>query len=159
MKSAMPKVMHNVAGLPDARPRARRGQGGGRDASAPWSSAPAPRRPPNWSPGSRPTPPIYEQAERLGTAHAVLAARKEFAGEPDDVLVLYGDTPLVTGQTLSRIRRALARGADVVVLGFRPADPDRLWPADRGEGPARGDPRGEGRDARPSGRSGSAMPA
>jgi len=66
---------------------------------------------------------IYEQRERLGTAHAVLTARKELAGQ-DHILVLYGDTPLVTAGTLKRMRRALAR-ADVVVLGFRPVDPAR----------------------------------
>lgn len=66
---------------------------------------------------------IHEQAERLGTAHAVLTARKEFGGQ-DQILVLYGDTPMVTAGTLKRMRRALAR-ADVVVLGFRPLDPAR----------------------------------
>ena len=66
---------------------------------------------------------VYVQKERLGTAHAVLAARRSFKPVPDDVIVLYGDTPLVTEGTLKRMRRALAGKADVVVLGFRPADP------------------------------------
>jgi bifunctional UDP-N-acetylglucosamine pyrophosphorylase/glucosamine-1-phosphate N-acetyltransferase len=43
---------------------------------------------------------------------------------PGDVLVLYGDTPFVTPETLSRMRAARA-GADVVVLGFHAADPGR----------------------------------
>src|SRR6185295_3726531 len=35
------------------------------------------------------------QAEQLGTGHAVLQARAALPGASDDVLVLYGDTPLV----------------------------------------------------------------
>ncbi len=66
---------------------------------------------------------VHEQTERRGTAHAVLAARKAFATPPDDVIVLYADTPLITAATIRRARQALARGADVVALGFRPADP------------------------------------
>ena len=63
---------------------------------------------------------IFVQAERRGTAHAVLAARDAIARTPDDVLVIFGDTPLIRPQTLLRIREALAKGAAVVVLGFRP---------------------------------------
>lgn len=65
----------------------------------------------------------FEQTERLGTAHAVLAAREALAGGADDVLILYGDTPLIRPQTLTRIRQRLADGADLVVLGFEPDDP------------------------------------
>ena len=60
------------------------------------------------------------QKDRLGTAHAVLQARGALADFSGKVLVLYGDTPLVTSGTL---RRMLDCPADVVVLGFRPEDP------------------------------------
>ena len=66
---------------------------------------------------------IFVQAERRGTAHAVLAAKAAIARAPDDVLVIFGDTPLIRPQTLTRIRGALAEGAALVVLGFRPKDP------------------------------------
>ena len=66
---------------------------------------------------------ICVQAERLGTAHAVLAADAAIATGADDVLVIFGDTPLVRPQTLAKLRQALAEGAAVAVLGFRPADP------------------------------------
>ncbi|MFD1704993.1 bifunctional UDP-N-acetylglucosamine diphosphorylase/glucosamine-1-phosphate N-acetyltransferase GlmU [Methylopila henanensis] len=66
---------------------------------------------------------VFVQTERLGTAHAVLAAREALAGGFDDVLVVYGDTPLVRSETLSRLRAPLARGAGVVVLGFEAGDP------------------------------------
>ncbi len=66
---------------------------------------------------------IFEQSQRLGTAHAVLAARAALAELSDDVLVMFADTPLVRVETLARLRLALANGAAVVVLGFTPADP------------------------------------
>jgi bifunctional UDP-N-acetylglucosamine pyrophosphorylase / glucosamine-1-phosphate N-acetyltransferase len=66
---------------------------------------------------------IFVQAERRGTAHAVLAARKAMAAGADDLLVVFADTPLIRPDTLARLRAPLARGAAVVVLGFRPADP------------------------------------
>ena len=53
----------------------------------------------------------------------MLAAREAIARHGDDVLVVFGDTPLVTAETLRRLRGALADGAAVAVLGFRPADP------------------------------------
>jgi bifunctional UDP-N-acetylglucosamine pyrophosphorylase/glucosamine-1-phosphate N-acetyltransferase len=66
---------------------------------------------------------IYVQQERRGTAHAVLAARPAIARRTDDMLVIYGDTPLIQPETLSRMRAALANGAGLAVLGFRPRDP------------------------------------
>jgi bifunctional UDP-N-acetylglucosamine pyrophosphorylase/glucosamine-1-phosphate N-acetyltransferase len=66
---------------------------------------------------------IFEQSERLGTAHAVLSARKAIARKPDDILVMFADTPLVRAETLAKLRGAIADGAAVAVLGFTPADP------------------------------------
>jgi bifunctional UDP-N-acetylglucosamine pyrophosphorylase/glucosamine-1-phosphate N-acetyltransferase len=66
---------------------------------------------------------IFVQAERRGTAHAVLAAKAAIAQGADDVLVIFGDTPLIRPQTLGKLRAALADGAAVAVLGFRPAEP------------------------------------
>lgn len=66
---------------------------------------------------------IFTQHDRLGTAHAVLAARSALEEGADDVLVLYADTPLVRPETLDALRAPLAEGAAVTVLGFRPADP------------------------------------
>jgi bifunctional UDP-N-acetylglucosamine pyrophosphorylase / glucosamine-1-phosphate N-acetyltransferase len=39
------------------------------------------------------------QAEQIGTGHAVLQARPALPGPSDDVLVLYGDTPLLRAET------------------------------------------------------------
>jgi bifunctional UDP-N-acetylglucosamine pyrophosphorylase/glucosamine-1-phosphate N-acetyltransferase len=66
---------------------------------------------------------IFIQHERRGTAHAVLAAKAAIARQPDDVLIVFGDTPLVQPATLKRLRAPLADGAAIAVLGFRPADP------------------------------------
>jgi bifunctional UDP-N-acetylglucosamine pyrophosphorylase/glucosamine-1-phosphate N-acetyltransferase len=66
---------------------------------------------------------IFEQRERKGTAHAVLSARKAIAKGLDDILVVFADTPLIRPETLSELRRAIAGGAAVAVLGFKPTDP------------------------------------
>jgi bifunctional UDP-N-acetylglucosamine pyrophosphorylase/glucosamine-1-phosphate N-acetyltransferase len=66
---------------------------------------------------------IFVQAERRGTAHAVLAARAAIERGADDILVIFGDTPLIRPQTLAMLRSVIADGAAVAVLGFRPADP------------------------------------
>ena len=64
------------------------------------------------------------QAEQLGTGHAVQQAEAALAGFEGDVLVLYGDVPLVTSATMRRMLDRLhdADEPAVVVLGFRPAD-------------------------------------
>jgi bifunctional UDP-N-acetylglucosamine pyrophosphorylase/glucosamine-1-phosphate N-acetyltransferase len=70
-----------------------------------------------------PAAEIFVQAERRGTAHAVLAARTALARGAEVVLVLFGDTPLIRPQTLARLHDAVVKGAAVAVLGFRPVDP------------------------------------
>jgi bifunctional UDP-N-acetylglucosamine pyrophosphorylase/glucosamine-1-phosphate N-acetyltransferase len=64
------------------------------------------------------------QAEQLGTGHAVAQAEAALAGFEGDVLILYGDVPLVTSATMqAMLDRLNAPDAPVaVVLGFRPAD-------------------------------------
>lgn len=66
---------------------------------------------------------IFEQKERLGTAHAALCARPVLQKGADDVLIVFGDTPLVEQDSLLKIRAQLAEGADVVVAGFYASDP------------------------------------
>lgn len=66
---------------------------------------------------------IHIQAQRLGTAHAVLAAREAIAQGADDLLIAFGDTPLISAETFARLREPLHNGSSLVVLGFRAADP------------------------------------
>jgi bifunctional UDP-N-acetylglucosamine pyrophosphorylase / glucosamine-1-phosphate N-acetyltransferase len=71
----------------------------------------------------RPDAAVFEQQERLGTAHAVLAAQDAIAAGADDLLIVFGDTPLITSDTFARVRAPLAQGAAVVVLGFHAVVP------------------------------------
>ena len=71
----------------------------------------------------QPDAEFFVQAARRGTAHAVLAAKPALARGADDIIVIFGDTPLIRPQTLGKLRAALAEGAAVAVLGFRPVDP------------------------------------
>ncbi len=66
---------------------------------------------------------VFVQQQRLGTAHAALAAREAIAAGHDDLLILFADTPLVTAATVRALRQALAEGAGVAALGFTAADP------------------------------------
>ena len=70
-----------------------------------------------------PSAECFEQHSRKGTAHAVLAAEAAITRAADDILIVYGDTPLISAATLSRLRKAIAAGAAVAVAAFRPADP------------------------------------
>ncbi|PZQ83664.1 MAG: bifunctional UDP-N-acetylglucosamine diphosphorylase/glucosamine-1-phosphate N-acetyltransferase GlmU [Ancylobacter novellus] len=122
MLSTKPKVLHAVAGKPmvshvlDAALAAGAARiavvvGPDHDAVA----AEVRRAAPNAS--------VFVQSERRGTAHAVLAAREALAEGFDDVVVMYGDTPLVRPETVSALRGPLKEGAAVAVLGFRPDSP------------------------------------
>ncbi len=66
---------------------------------------------------------VFVQSERLGTAHAVLAARRALERGADDVMVAFADTPLVTAETFSALRVPLAEGAALAVLGFEARTP------------------------------------
>ncbi len=122
MRSSLPKVLHPVASqsllahVLDAAPH------GAGDAVAVVVG-------PNHQAVSdevkrvRPDAATFVQVERLGTAHAVLAAREAIARGADDLLVAFGDTPLISAETFARLRAPLQKGAALAVLGFRAADP------------------------------------
>ena len=123
MRSSLPKVLHAIGGrtllahVLDAATRA-----GGADIAVvvgPDATAVA-----NEARSRAPQANIFEQRERLGTAHAVLSARAALAQGADDILVMFADTPLIRSETLASLRAALAGGAGVAVLGFTPADPN-----------------------------------
>ncbi len=64
------------------------------------------------------------QEAPLGTAHALQSARKALRGFRGDVLVLNGDTPLITTGTLKRfITRHRRAGNSLSILSFTPPDP------------------------------------
>ncbi|MFC3630871.1 bifunctional UDP-N-acetylglucosamine diphosphorylase/glucosamine-1-phosphate N-acetyltransferase GlmU [Paracoccus angustae] len=75
---------------------------------------------------------IVLQPEQLGTGHAVRQALPELEGFEGKVVVLYGDTPFISEDTLAALA---AHPADLVVLGFEAEDPGRygrLIVTDRG---------------------------
>lgn len=65
---------------------------------------------------------IAVQDQQLGTGHAVSQAHDALAGFAGDVLILYGDVPLVRAETMRMMLERLSRGDEprAVVLGFRP---------------------------------------
>ncbi|MCL7452436.1 MAG: bifunctional UDP-N-acetylglucosamine diphosphorylase/glucosamine-1-phosphate N-acetyltransferase GlmU [Anaerolineae bacterium] len=65
-----------------------------------------------------------EQAQQLGTGHAVQQAGPVLAGKAGTVLVLYGDTPLIRPETLQDVlRQHEAEDAAVTILTFHPGRP------------------------------------
>ncbi|MDG3577003.1 bifunctional UDP-N-acetylglucosamine diphosphorylase/glucosamine-1-phosphate N-acetyltransferase GlmU [Rhizobium sp. YJ-22] len=122
MKSSMSKVLHPVAGRPmiahvmDAIVRTGISDVAlvvGRNAEEVAAAASVA--------GASVTPVL--QTERLGTGHAVLAAREAIGRGYDDILVAYGDVPLITDAPLRAAREGLAAGNDVVVIGFHTDNP------------------------------------
>ncbi|MER8846552.1 MULTISPECIES: bifunctional UDP-N-acetylglucosamine diphosphorylase/glucosamine-1-phosphate N-acetyltransferase GlmU [Mesorhizobium] len=122
MKSALPKVLHQIAGLPMVAHvvKAADAAGASSDAIVIGHGAEEMRKAvAKFSPKAE----TFVQEERLGTAHAVLAAREAISRGYDDILVMFGDTPLIDAEALTMARLRLAEGAAVVVIGFRPPNP------------------------------------
>jgi len=63
------------------------------------------------------------QEPQHGTAHAALQARDALSGFSGNILVCFGDCPMVKAETVRKLLDALDGGAKVAVLGFRPDDP------------------------------------
>jgi bifunctional UDP-N-acetylglucosamine pyrophosphorylase/glucosamine-1-phosphate N-acetyltransferase len=113
MKSGLVKVLHEVAGRPmlawplelaEALDAERLVVVVGRDADKVRAAFEGRAR-------------FVEQTERRGTGHAVQMARPALEGFAGDVLILYGDTPLLRLETLERMRARKAEGGfDVLIL-------------------------------------------
>lgn len=65
---------------------------------------------------------VVVQEPQLGTGHAVQQAEAVLATFDGDILILYGDVPLVEAATMRRMLDALGDDVGAVVLGFRPDD-------------------------------------
>ena len=124
MKSDLPKVLHQVAGAPllvhamlsarsldAARTVVVAGHGGPLVEQAALAFDP--------------DVTVVHQSEQLGTAHAVDQARVALTDFDGDVVVLYGDTPFISENTLSAMVCKRAEGNAVVVLGFEAEEPGR----------------------------------
>ena len=64
------------------------------------------------------------QKERLGTGHATLVARDALSGRADQVLVTYGDMPLLRAETMSRLADTQAQSSAAVVMLSAMGEPD-----------------------------------
>ena len=122
MRSRLPKVLHPIAGRPLIAYVLEAAPSGKNDTIA-VVVGPDHQAVVDEIKRSRPDAKTFVQRERLGTAHAVLAAREAIADGADDILVAFGDTPLIDAATFERLRTALKDGAALAVLGFRAADP------------------------------------
>ena len=122
MRSSLPKVLHSVAGQ-TLLSHVLRAASTGEQASLAVVIGPDRQDVAKEVSRVRPDAKIFIQRDRLGTAHAVLAARDAITETQDDLLVAFGDTPLITEETFFRLRAELAKGAALAVLGFTPADP------------------------------------
>jgi bifunctional UDP-N-acetylglucosamine pyrophosphorylase / glucosamine-1-phosphate N-acetyltransferase len=134
MKSALPKVLHKLAGAPLLAYVLTAAKAAGIDQSC-IVVAPAMDEVSAVARAVDPNLTVFVQQKQHGTADAVKAAREVFDGFPDHVFVLYGDTPLLKPETLNKLRRQLDEGADLVVIGFEASDPTgygRLLLDDRG---------------------------
>ncbi|MBZ9677135.1 bifunctional UDP-N-acetylglucosamine diphosphorylase/glucosamine-1-phosphate N-acetyltransferase GlmU [Mesorhizobium sp. ES1-1] len=122
MKSSLPKVLHQIAGLPMVAHVVKAAElaGSGDQALVIGHGAEEMRKA---ATKFAPDAETFVQDKRLGTAHAVLAAREAIARGYDDVLVMFGDTPLIDPGALTVARLKLAEGASVAVIGFRTPNP------------------------------------
>jgi bifunctional UDP-N-acetylglucosamine pyrophosphorylase/glucosamine-1-phosphate N-acetyltransferase len=122
MKSDLPKVLHAVGGRPliDAVLESARAGGASRLAVVIGAGADKVRA---HLGKTAPDAQVFEQRERLGTAHATLAAREALVDHRGPVLVLFGDTPLVRPSTISALTARLSAGADIALLGFKTDTP------------------------------------
>lgn len=122
MRSTLPKVLHHVGGRP----------------MVDWSVALArqvgcERIVVVCSPGGQAVQAHIEatlgadaiaiQDPPLGTGHAVLAAKDALAGFSGELVVLYGDTPLIPADAVEALFGELDGGASVGVLGFEAETP------------------------------------
>jgi bifunctional UDP-N-acetylglucosamine pyrophosphorylase/glucosamine-1-phosphate N-acetyltransferase len=122
MKSAIPKVLHVVAGrtlIGHMLATASKAGGGkfaivvgpGMDDVATEATA------------AVPSASVFLQPNQQGTADAVLAARPALEAHKGGVIVLFGDTPLLTPTTIAATVERLNAGTDIAVVGFRAKDP------------------------------------
>jgi bifunctional UDP-N-acetylglucosamine pyrophosphorylase/glucosamine-1-phosphate N-acetyltransferase len=122
MKSAQPKALHAIAGRSMVSHVLETAREAGAESLA---VVVGPGRGDVAAEARRVAPEamIFVQEQRLGTAHAVLAARSAIEKGFDDVVVVYADIPLLEPATLRRLRAAIADGVAVAALGFKAENP------------------------------------
>lgn len=122
MKSATPKVLHPVGGLPIIGHVARAAREAG---SSTVALVTGPRHQAIRDRISELDGEVihFEQTVARGTAHAASMARDLFDRAQGYVAVVYGDHPLLRGANFRAVLDRLDAGWDAAILGFEPDDP------------------------------------
>ena len=119
MKSALPKVLHKVAGLPLLGHVAKALKAAGVDRIVVVTSA-AGEDVRGFAKTLGAESAIQQQ--QLGTGHAAASAREALKDFSGTLLILNGDMPLVTPETIAECLKAQAR-TGLALLAFEAADP------------------------------------
>lgn len=119
MKSDLPKVVHTVNGKPMVEYAIKAAKGAGADEVCLVVGYKS-----DVVKASVKSEVKYAmQTEQLGTGHAVKCA-KDFIGVEGEILILFGDTPLITGESLSKlVEFHRNNGNGVTVLSAKVDDP------------------------------------
>ncbi|MFZ5641453.1 MAG: NTP transferase domain-containing protein, partial [Bacillota bacterium] len=120
MKSRYPKVLHKVCG----QPMVRHVTDAARDAGVEYNIVVIGHGAEAVKEALAGQADFVVQAEQLGTGHAVMQAEEKLLEFSGDILVLCGDTPLVTSGTLCRlVAYHRDQGSAATVLTAELADP------------------------------------
>ncbi|MCF6303708.1 MAG: NTP transferase domain-containing protein, partial [Devosiaceae bacterium] len=122
MRSSVPKLLHPVAGRPIVGHVVQAAMDAGSDVIA-AVTAPNQAVVQDLIRNIAPDAQLFEQAERLGTAHAAQMAKPAWQNAKGYVAVVYGDHPLLHGDIFRQVFERLEQGWDACILGFEPKDP------------------------------------
>ena len=122
MRSGLPKVLHQVGGLPIVGHVVSAALGAGATGIA-VVTGPGHEAVRNAVAAIAPGATFFEQAERKGTGHAASMARAVFEPAEGYVAVTYGDHPLLRARNFEGVIARMDAGMDVAILGFEPKDP------------------------------------
>jgi bifunctional UDP-N-acetylglucosamine pyrophosphorylase/glucosamine-1-phosphate N-acetyltransferase len=122
MRSSLPKVLHRIAGRPMLGHvlALSKSVGGDKLAVVVGPGMDGVRKE---ALAAVPDAAVHVQESQAGTADAVLAAREAIQAHRGDLLVLFGDTPLLEPATIRKLIGELDRGAQLAVLGFEAREP------------------------------------
>ncbi|MHA6730404.1 bifunctional UDP-N-acetylglucosamine diphosphorylase/glucosamine-1-phosphate N-acetyltransferase GlmU [Devosia sp. A369] len=122
MRSALPKVLHPVGGMPIIGHVAQAAREAGSTQIA-LVTGPQHDSIRKTVTALHPGVAHFEQSIAKGTAHAASMARELFEQAEGYVAVVYGDHPLLRGSNFRAVLDRLDDGLDVAILGFEPKDP------------------------------------
>lgn len=122
MRSRLPKVLHQVGGMPIVGHVTHAARAAGSTHVA-MVTAPEHEAVREATRAIDPDVVFFEQAERKGTAHAAGMARDLWSPAKGYVAIVLGDHPLLRGENFRVVLDKLDAGMDAAALGFEPVDP------------------------------------